>query len=120
MQTALATVDATSVTADISSNTTPFWSGVNAIPETLGTRYITINGRKGVGFDQLALGGMVGNDLPHAAMGRMSAGQTTLVGEAGPELVHLPYGSSVLPNHASRYMDKGGGGITFNGGYGRC
>jgi hypothetical protein len=61
-----------------------------------------------------ALGGMIGtDDFPHAQLGRMGAGQMTLVGEAGPELVHLPIGSNVLPNHASRYQ-MGGGGDTYN------
>ena len=36
----------------------------------------------------------------------------TLVGEQGPELVRLPYGSRVYPNGATRGMMNGGGGGT--------
>jgi hypothetical protein len=39
-----------------------------------------------------------------------------LVGEAGPEIVHLPGGSRVEPNSSSRWnMGKGGGDIVING-----
>ncbi|HEX6970277.1 MAG TPA: hypothetical protein VF174_15890 [Micromonosporaceae bacterium] len=37
-------------------------------------------------------------------------GGMTLVGEGGPEIVDLPYGSTVIPNGTSREMMRGGGG----------
>jgi hypothetical protein len=49
--------------------------------------------------------------LPGHQMGGtvMQAG-SVLVGEAGPEVVHLPSGSQVVPNHALRAASGGGGG----------
>jgi hypothetical protein len=49
--------------------------------------------------------------LPGHQMGGtvMHAG-SVLVGEAGPEIVHLPSGSQVVPNHALRAAGAGGGG----------
>lgn len=39
--------------------------------------------------------------IPHIQTGgTITHGGTALVGEAGPELVHLPTGSQVIPNHA--------------------
>jgi hypothetical protein len=39
-----------------------------------------------------------------------------MVGEHGPELINLPGGALVTPNHASRYRDEArGGGIVING-----
>jgi hypothetical protein len=107
-------------TVDISANTNPYWSTVNSLDgTTVGTTYVDVyfNRRNNPdGSQPFALGGMIGTDaFPQAQLGRMGAGQMTLVGEAGPELVHLPIGSNVLPNHASRYQMGGGGGITFNG-----
>jgi hypothetical protein len=49
-------------------------------------------------------------DIPHLARGTQNfAGGMALVGEQGPELVGLPRGSSVTPNHR-----LGGGGLTIH------
>jgi hypothetical protein len=55
-------------------------------------------------FLGLASGGVSG-----AASGGPRGGWT-MVGEAGPELVRLPYGSHVLPAGQSAAMAGGGGG----------
>ncbi len=39
-------------------------------------------------------------DIPRMVSGGISSGATTLVGERGPELVDLPAGARVTPNHA--------------------
>jgi hypothetical protein len=103
-------------TIDISADTTSFWNSIGGIPQLVGDRYINVHG---VGFMQ-ALGGVSGaghlHSLDTAALGRVSAGNLTLVGEHGPELVNLPGGSFVTPNHATRYDDRarGGGGLVIN------
>lgn len=52
------------------------------------------------------------NAIPAHANGTSFApGGLSLVGERGPELVSLPRGSQVIPNHALR---GGGGGNTYN------
>jgi hypothetical protein len=102
-------------TVDIDANTAPYWSRVNAIDgTTVATTYVDVVPNVWDSNPYHALGGMIGTDaFPHAQLGRMGAGQMTIVGEAGPELVHLPFGSNVTPNHASRYQ-MGGGGDTYN------
>lgn len=51
------------------------------------------------------------NAIPaHAAGTSFAPGGVSLVGERGPELVNLPRGSQVIPNHALR----GGGGVVHN------
>jgi hypothetical protein len=103
-----------SATVEVGANTSPFDEAVAGRRGDQGDAYIDVfaNYRGG----PHALGGMIGTDaFPHAQLGRMGAGQMTLVGEAGPELVHLPFGSNVTPNHASRYQMGGGGGMTFTG-----
>ena len=47
----------------------------------------------------------------HFAMGGISRGGMALVGERGPEIVNLPRGAQVVPNH--RLADVGGGGNTY-------
>lgn len=58
-----------------------------------------------------AHGGIVGAGEPvsYAATGGVRGGRV-LVGEAGPEVVDLPFGSTVHPNGASEAMLGGGGG----------
>jgi hypothetical protein len=52
----------------------------------------------GGGFFQLLIGGLIG--IPGFANGTGAApGGLALVGERGPELVNLPRGSQVIPNH---------------------
>lgn len=50
------------------------------------------------------------NPVPRLAMGGLGSG-VTMVGERGPELVNLPNGSRVTPNHRS---GGAGGNITVN------
>lgn len=42
--------------------------------------------------------------VPRARGGRVGHGETTLVGERGPEIVQLPAGSNVVPAHRSREL----------------
>ena len=51
------------------------------------------------------------NAVPHAAGTTFHSGGLALVGERGPELINLPRGSGVVPNHA---LGRGGGGNTYN------
>jgi hypothetical protein len=57
---------------------------------------------KGFGVVKHALGMQMGGTVTHAG--------SVLVGEAGPEVVHLPSGSQVVPNHALRAATGSGGG----------
>lgn len=68
--------------------------------------------RQGGGF---AHGGIVGAGEPvtYAASGGVRGGRV-LVGEAGPEVVDLPYGSTVHPNGASEAMLGGGGQVSIS------
>jgi hypothetical protein len=93
-------------------DTSNFWTQYNALPDD---HYINV--RYNVGpIPAGALGGMVPyGDYDTAALGRMDRGRATLVGEHGPELLSLPGGSSITPNHATQYMMRGQGGITING-----
>lgn len=50
-----------------------------------------------------------GNTPTHAIGGRIGPGETSsIVGEDGPEVVHLPSGSQVFPNSSKRMSDSGG------------
>jgi hypothetical protein len=98
---------------DATLHTGGFWDVYNALPDSATIDvYYAYHGS----IPQLALGGVVPWEGDTAAMGRSGRG-VTLVGEHGPELVNLPGGSIVHPNHASRYMSPkgGGGGMTFTG-----
>ena len=77
--------------------------------------YTTASGSVGstgmAGTKAQATGGIVG-----AASGG-ARGSLTWVGEQGPELVDLPYGSTVTPNsNASSLVESGGRGIGGDGG----
>jgi hypothetical protein len=100
-------------TVDLFLDTGGFWEAWNALPSYKQINVHTVSGD--YGYEPFALGGNVPYDT--AALGRMARGNMTLVGENGPELALLPGGTTVIPNHATRYRDdwKGGGGITFNG-----
>lgn len=104
-----------SYTSKLDADPAPFWEEVNAIPYTVATRYVDVAYRS-IGPTPYALGGIVG-DMDAAANGRLSGGGMTLVGEHGPELVSLPGGSLVTPNHATMYRDeaRGMGGVTITG-----
>lgn len=62
-----------------------------------------------------AHGGNIGAPLPQAATGGMR-GQQVLVGEQGPEIVDLPFGSHVNSNPDSQRIMAGGrgGSVTIN------
>lgn len=95
-------------------DTTSFWQAYNALPGSKAINVYTVSGDYGF-TPGLALGGTAKDTLDYAAAGRVGRGHT-LVGENGPELVTLPYGSLVTPNHATRYRDTGSsGGVTING-----
>jgi hypothetical protein len=99
---------------DATLHTGGFWDVYNALPDSATIDvYYAYHGS----IPQLALGGVVPWEGDTAAMGRLSAGRATLVGEAGPEIALLPGGTQVIPNHASRYMTPkgGGGGMNFAG-----
>lgn len=49
-----------------------------------------------------AMDHVLGLPNPRARGGRVRRGETTLVGERGPEIVQLPAGSNVIPAHRSR------------------
>ncbi|MDP9359414.1 MAG: hypothetical protein M3R02_29840, partial [Chloroflexota bacterium] len=86
-------VDGTGATIYIRGDNSGVYASANAVSgRVLGTSYVNIVGIRS-GFREFAHGGTV---LPTAANGR-----TTLVGEYGPELVNLPYGSQVTPHGAS-------------------
>lgn len=86
-----------------------------------------VNGRPAlpgeIGFSQFATGGTVTHRVASATpmFATAATGRTTLVGEAGPELVTLPTGSQVTSSPAtmdrlrSRPMQGSGGGVYFYG-----
>lgn len=69
-----------------------------------------------IGLSLIVLGSVMKNlKIPGFAEGVTNfRGGTALVGERGPELVNLPRGSDVIPNHALRGMG-GGGPIQVSG-----
>ena len=80
-------------------------AAVNAIPST---KVVTIYSRvlggaiSGAGYVGRATGGNIGSQgISRAATGG-ARGNMTLVGEAGPELVRLPFGSSVMTSGQTR------------------
>lgn len=90
-----------------------FWSRFNALPDS---HWINVYTEWHGSIPQLQTGGVVGWDGDAAALGIAGRGNAVLVGEAGPEIVHLPGGSRVEPNSSARYnMGKGGGDIVING-----
>jgi hypothetical protein len=101
------------VNVDANLDATGFWDVWNSLPDS---KIVNVYSRNGYGYDPYleALGGLT-PFVDTAAMGRVSRGAWTVVGEAGPELLHLPGGSVVTPNHASRYMTGGSGGMSFAG-----
>lgn len=70
----------------------------------------------GGGFQRLANGGPVGGEGIIGAQGGGPRSALTLVGEQGPELVRLPFGSTVIPAGQTRSMlgGAGGGGGVIN------
>jgi hypothetical protein len=69
-----------------------------------------ITERHGVNAPTLrAHGGVTGAEVSSAQTGGVRRGMT-IVGEAGPELVELPVGSTVIPAGATRNMLNGSGG----------
>jgi len=50
-----------------------------------------------------------------ATGGVIRPGETTLVGERGPEIIKAPGGSRVFTNQQSQGLMAGGGGFTING-----
>jgi len=101
-------VDAWSATVDIGANAAPYYAALPTTGVSLGTNYIDVVSRQVGGFGPHLHGGMV----EPALHGRMPGNATALVGETGPELVSLPYGSSVTPASATkaRLGNRGGGG----------
>lgn len=63
-----------------------------------------LNGTPSVGAYDRRHGGIVGGGISAFAQGGIAGagGATALVGEAGPELVRLPYGSTVVPSGQTR------------------
>ncbi|AMM83151.1 hypothetical protein AZF01_01225 [Martelella sp. AD-3] len=60
-------------------------------------------------------GGLLTSLLPaHATGTNFAPGGVSLVGERGPELVNLPRGSQVLPNHQLHGMRQASGGVVNN------
>jgi hypothetical protein len=78
----------------------------NAIQSVIDTaKSVTKLGGKALKFAEKFIpgaGAQMGGTVMH--------GGSVLVGEAGPEVVHLPSGSQVIPNHALRAASVGGGG----------
>lgn len=74
--------------------------------------------RAAIAAKNRAHGGVVGGGIGAFANGGVSgaSGATALVGEQGPELVRLPFGSTVVPAGGTRaLLDSGGGsGLTVN------
>jgi hypothetical protein len=105
-------LDGSSATALVNADASNYWAVINALNgTTVGTTYINVNPR--VGPIQMATGGV--SPWPDtAALGRVSSGNITMVGEHGPELVNLPGGALVTPNHATRSM-TGRSGMDFSG-----
>jgi hypothetical protein len=91
------------ISVEATLHTQGFWDAYLALPDSKTINVYTRSGDYGP-TPGAALGGMIPWEGDTAAMGRMIRGRTTLVGENGPELVNLPGGSTVIPNHASRYM----------------
>ena len=114
----LFSIDNTTATAGINADTAPFWSAVNGIPDSVASRYVDVYYR-GIGpIPGMALGGVTPwPDIDTAALGRVSGGNITMVGEHGRELVLLPGGSQVLPNHATEHRReaRSGGDIHIHG-----
>lgn len=77
-------------------------AAVQAIPSS---KTVTINvvATGAVGLAGFRSGGSVGAQISKAATGG-NRGNMVLVGEEGPEIVRLPFGSSVLPNGQTRRM----------------
>lgn len=99
----------------IGSDTTAFWNGVAAIPDSVANRYVDIYERYHQGYSPFADGGMIrdqGAHIPAAATGRMVTSNLVQVGEHGPELASLPYGTSITHAAATRVR---GAGLTRNG-----
>ncbi len=70
------------------------------------------------GIATVALGALLQNAIPGFANGvRGFRGGMALVGERGPELVRLPNGSDVIPNHKLNGMDSGGVNVTVGGNF---
>ncbi|MBA3415115.1 MAG: hypothetical protein H0U10_07835, partial [Chloroflexia bacterium] len=120
-----AALDVATATVGVQSNTDPFWGGVGGIPTYVGTRYISvqpvISGVGSYGFNPGGYqhGGTVWPDdaplIPTAQHGRVIQ-----VGEAGPELMTVPPGASVLPHGASKskldsMRQPDSGGVHFHG-----
>jgi hypothetical protein len=107
-------------TATLDADDGPFWAAVEAIPQTLGTRYIEIDARDSDGDTQggggggklhggavlpgRLHGGAVGDGIPSSRLASIPAaqhGRAVWVGESGRELAILPGGTMVLPHPAS-------------------
>lgn len=102
-------LDGTTATVSVHANTSPFWSAVNAINGSyVGTVYVGVEAiRQLGGFQPYATGGTVPYEaqvpIPRAALGRtLSGGSLAMVGEDGPEIVHLPAGAQVTNAVATR------------------
>ncbi len=100
--------------------------GIPANTETVVNVRYNVNGRPAlpgdIGFTQFATGGTVTHRVASATpmYATAATGRTTLVGEAGPELVSLPLGSQVTSAPAtadrmSRRTAGSGGGVYFYG-----
>jgi hypothetical protein len=110
---------------NLDGNRDMFDAVVDSIPETVGTRYIEIDGIDSNGdlsdtSGGRQLGGTVrSQDVSSVAKVYQTAanGRTVLVGEAGPELAFLPYGTQVMPStpSRSRMAADGGNGMRFYG-----
>src|SRR5690606_29940574 len=86
----------TTFTATISANTSPFFNAIASINgRTVGTAYINV--------EQRTIGNL-GGSFGKAHNGGLIKEPMTLVGENGPELVSLPYGSYVYPHVTSKRM----------------
>ncbi|WP_326646049.1 hypothetical protein OG884_15470 [Streptosporangium sp. NBC_01755] len=74
-----------------------------------------LNGIPSRGAYDRAHGGIIGAASAFASGGVSGAGgSTALVGEQGPELVRLPFGSNVIPAGTTRAMLSNQGGSGFN------
>ncbi|MDO8187212.1 hypothetical protein Q5424_09380 [Conexibacter sp. JD483] len=85
--------------------------------ESLGSRYLwgPEDQREPIPWNDMALRAAGLGYMVRARGGRVQSGETTLVGERGPEIVRLPGGSQVMPAHRSRElmerMGMGAGGF---------
>lgn len=102
-------LDGTTATVSVYANTSPFWSSVRALDGSyVGTVYVGVEAiRQLGGFQPYATGGTVPYEaqvpIPRAALGRtLSGGSLAMVGEDGPEIVHLPAGAQVTNAVATR------------------